>query len=91
MRVDHRTVLGEPPAVLAAGAVVPIGWVAVGDPAQTFPPSAHEEIWAIQQMLDFPGTVYGIERLPGGAIDMRLVSERAVTAARRSQWTKLEE
>src|SRR2546423_1436651 len=47
---------------LAAGATVPIGWVAVGDPAQVLPPSEHERIWAIQAPLDFPFTVYGIER-----------------------------
>jgi len=39
---------------------VPIGWVAVGD--QVLPPDRHEEIWAIQRELDFPGTVYGETR-----------------------------
>lgn len=47
---------------LEAGALVPIGWVAVGDPARILPPSAHDEIWKIQRDLDFPGTVYGISR-----------------------------
>jgi carbonic anhydrase/acetyltransferase-like protein (isoleucine patch superfamily) len=78
-------------SVLPPGAVVPIGWVAVGNPATTFPPSEHEQIWAVQQTLDFPGTVYGVERLPNGMIDMRLVTERAVTAARRGRWTRLDE
>jgi carbonic anhydrase/acetyltransferase-like protein (isoleucine patch superfamily) len=41
---------------------VPIGWIAVGDPAQLFPPEAHEELWPLQRAMDFPGTVYGIER-----------------------------
>src|ERR1700730_5130953 len=44
--------------VLPQDAVVPIGWVAVGDPAQLFPPSDHNAIWAIQEPLDFPGFVY---------------------------------
>ncbi|SMQ68526.1 gamma carbonic anhydrase family protein [Agreia sp. VKM Ac-1783] len=44
---------------LAAGAVVPISWVAVGDPAQLFSPDRHDEIWAVQRTLDFVGTVYG--------------------------------
>lgn len=44
---------------LDAGAVVPIGWVAVGDPAQILPPDKHDEIWAIQRDLNFVGTVYG--------------------------------
>jgi carbonic anhydrase/acetyltransferase-like protein (isoleucine patch superfamily) len=48
--------------VVAPGAVVPIGWVAVGDPATILPPDKHEEIWAIQRELDFPGTVYGVGR-----------------------------
>jgi carbonic anhydrase/acetyltransferase-like protein (isoleucine patch superfamily) len=47
---------------VAPGAVVPIGWVAVGDPATILPPDKHEEIWAIQRELDFPGTVYGVGR-----------------------------
>ena len=39
---------------------VPIGWVAVGD--AILPPDRHDEIWAVQRELDFPGTVYGIAR-----------------------------
>ncbi|AYJ51442.1 gamma carbonic anhydrase family protein [Rhodococcus sp. P1Y] len=44
---------------LAAGSVVPISWVAVGDPAQLFSPDRHDDIWAIQKTLNFTGTVYG--------------------------------
>jgi len=47
---------------LAPGAVVPIGWIGVGDPAQLFPPDRHDDIWAVQRELDFPGTVYGVPR-----------------------------
>ncbi|HUY50083.1 MAG TPA: gamma carbonic anhydrase family protein [Streptosporangiaceae bacterium] len=47
---------------LPPGSTVPIGWVAVGDPAEIFPPAAHERIWAVQESLDFPGTVYGVAR-----------------------------
>jgi carbonic anhydrase/acetyltransferase-like protein (isoleucine patch superfamily) len=47
---------------LAAGAIVPIGWVAVGDPASILPADEHERIWAIQKPLNFPLTVYGFER-----------------------------
>ena len=47
---------------LAAGEIVPIGWIAVGNPAQVLPPGEHERIWHIQKPLDFPLTVYGIER-----------------------------
>ena len=28
-------------------------------PGVALPPGQHEEIWAIQEGLDFPGTVYG--------------------------------
>jgi carbonic anhydrase/acetyltransferase-like protein (isoleucine patch superfamily) len=56
---------------LEAGTVVPIGWVAVGTPAQLFSPDRHEEIWAVQRALDFPGTVYGIDSGAGMAEIMR--------------------
>jgi carbonic anhydrase/acetyltransferase-like protein (isoleucine patch superfamily) len=48
-------------SVVPDGRVVPIGWVAVGDPAAILPPGAHDEIWAIQRELDFPGTVAGVQ------------------------------
>lgn len=47
---------------LAPGTIVPIGWIAVGDPAQLFPPDQHEALWRVQAQLDFPGTVYGVPR-----------------------------
>ena len=47
---------------VAAGHTVPIGWEAVGDPAQIVPPGEHERIWEIQKPLNFPLTVYGFER-----------------------------
>ncbi|GAB3570288.1 hypothetical protein GCM10027344_35830 [Spelaeicoccus albus] len=47
---------------VAEGSVVPIGWIAVGSPARILPPDRHDEIWSIQQGLDFPGTVYGVDR-----------------------------
>ncbi len=47
---------------LAAGEMVPIGWVAVGSPAQILPPHEHEKIWELQEPLNFPLTVYGLER-----------------------------
>ena len=47
---------------LSAGSTVPIGWVAVGDPAEILPPDRHERIWAIQKPLNFPLAVYGIDR-----------------------------
>lgn len=48
--------------VLPPDTVVPIGWIAVGDPAQVLSPDRHEEIWALQKELDFPGYVFGLDR-----------------------------
>jgi gamma-carbonic anhydrase len=48
-------------SVLGDAAMVPIGWVAVGNPARILPPAEHEAIWQVQRELDFVGTVYGIE------------------------------
>ncbi|MGF0115170.1 gamma carbonic anhydrase family protein [Promicromonospora sp. Marseille-Q5078] len=61
--------------VVPPGAVVPIGWVAVGDPARILPPDRHDEIWAVQRELDFPGTVYGVERGTPARETMRRQSE----------------
>ena len=61
---------------LAAHATVPIGWVAVGDPAEILPPDRHEAIWAIQKPLDFPKFAYGVERAPEGSTNMVEITER---------------
>jgi gamma-carbonic anhydrase len=47
---------------LAAGVTVPIGWIAVGDPAELFPPDQHDELWPVQRRMDFPRTVFGLSR-----------------------------
>lgn len=49
-------------AVLPEGAVVPIGWVAAGDPVQLFSPDQADAIAAAQPDLDFPGHVFGVDR-----------------------------
>lgn len=53
-------------SALAAAAVVLIGWIAVGDPAEILPPEAHDRIWAIQETLDFPRVVFGVDEPPPG-------------------------
>ena len=58
--------------VLLPHSLVPIKWVAVGDPAQLFPPDKHEEIDAILSEMNFPEVVYGLERLSGGGVDMEM-------------------
>ncbi|GAA2786328.1 gamma carbonic anhydrase family protein [Nonomuraea dietziae] len=55
---------------------VPIGWVAVGDPAELFPPDRHERIWEVQRELDFPGYVFGLPRAADGESIMPEVSRR---------------
>jgi carbonic anhydrase/acetyltransferase-like protein (isoleucine patch superfamily) len=73
--VFNRALVGEGSEVRINGVVhlrttlpkdslVPIGWVAIGDPAEVLPPDEHERIWDIQRPLDFPRTVFGVERGP---------------------------
>ncbi|MFJ9179941.1 gamma carbonic anhydrase family protein [Streptomyces sp. NPDC102360] len=57
---------------LGPDTVVPIGWIAAGDPARLFSPDQHDELWEEQEGLDFPGTVYGVPR----GTPMREVMER---------------
>jgi hypothetical protein len=63
---------------LPAEAVVPIGWVAVGEPAEVLAPGEHERIWELQEPLDFPGTVFGVERGPAGTMMPELTRHYAV-------------
>jgi carbonic anhydrase/acetyltransferase-like protein (isoleucine patch superfamily) len=66
---------------LAAGATVPIGWIAVGDPAQLFPPDRHDEIWAVQRPLNFPHWVYGVDRdAPDAMAQITRAMSRALAA-----------
>jgi carbonic anhydrase/acetyltransferase-like protein (isoleucine patch superfamily) len=71
--VHLRTVLQE-------GATVPLGWIAVGDPAELLPPQEHERIWAIQKPLDFPRYVFGVDRPPDGESIMPQVMPRYAKA-----------
>lgn len=49
-------------STLEPDTTVPIGWIAAGAPAKLFSPHQHDELWEVQQTLDFPGTVYGVPR-----------------------------
>jgi carbonic anhydrase/acetyltransferase-like protein (isoleucine patch superfamily) len=49
---------------VAREAMVPIGWIAVGSPAQLFPPDAHDDLWPIQKEMRFGETVWGSRRPP---------------------------
>jgi carbonic anhydrase/acetyltransferase-like protein (isoleucine patch superfamily) len=61
---------------LPAYSTVPIGWVAVGSPARIFPPNKHDEIWMIQEPLNFPKYVYGVDRARPGRSNMRAITQK---------------
>jgi carbonic anhydrase/acetyltransferase-like protein (isoleucine patch superfamily) len=75
--------------VLPADAVVPLGWIAVGDPARILPPERHDEIWAVQAPLNFPKYVFGIDRPPPGGTIMPEVMPRYAAALQRHKDDKL--
>jgi len=62
---------------LPPGATVPIGWVAIGDPAEMLPPDQHDRIWELQKPLNFPLTVYGLDR---SEADMVKITRRVAEA-----------
>jgi len=68
--------------VLAPEAMVPLGWIAIGDPARILPHEKHEEIWAIQKELDFPKYVFGVDRAPQGESIMPIIMPRYARALR---------
>jgi carbonic anhydrase/acetyltransferase-like protein (isoleucine patch superfamily) len=59
-------------SVLPPQSLVPMKWVAVGDPAQLFPPDKHEEIDAVLSEMDFPQAVYGLKRQSSSGVDMEM-------------------
>ena len=63
---------------LEPGATVPLGWIAVGDPARILPPDRHDEIWAVQAPLNFPQWVYGFDR---GTPDLMVQVTRRLSEA----------
>ena len=68
---------------LLEDATVPIGWVAVGDPARILPPDAHQEIWAIQEPLNFPKEIFGVDRPRPGETRMPEMMARYCRALSR--------
>jgi hypothetical protein len=53
--------------------------VAVGDPASILPPIRHDEIWAIQEQLDFPKEIFGIDRSPDMMTEIMARYTRSLT------------
>lgn len=68
---------------LPAGETVPIGCIAVGDPCRILPPERHDEIWALQAPLNFPKTVFGLDRPPPGGTIMPEAMPRYAAALNR--------
>jgi carbonic anhydrase/acetyltransferase-like protein (isoleucine patch superfamily) len=67
VRIDAIVHVGS---VLPPQSLVPMKWVAVGDPAQLFPPDKHQEIDAVLSGMDFPQEVYGLKRQSTRGVDM---------------------
>lgn len=49
---------------LPPSTTVPIGWIAVGDPAEVIPPGDHERIWSVQRTLGFRDAAFRMGDLP---------------------------
>jgi hypothetical protein len=50
----------------------------VGTPARILPPHQHDDIWAVQQPLDFPKYVFGLDRpAPGESLMPSLMQRYA--------------
>lgn len=62
-------------SVLPENEFVPIGWIAVGDPISILPPEKHDDIWKVQEPLNFPKYVYGVDRTIDGQAIMPKIME----------------
>jgi carbonic anhydrase/acetyltransferase-like protein (isoleucine patch superfamily) len=71
------------------GTTVPIGWIAVGDPAELHPPADDVAIRAVQEPLDFPGTIFGVPRARSGETNMRTITRRYARALDRHRGDKI--
>src|SRR5664280_1158330 len=62
---DQRA--GAPAHRAATGNAGADRWIAVGDPPLIAPRERHEDIWAVQRELNFPGYVWGLPRPAAGS------------------------
>lgn len=74
--------------VLPPDSMVPLNWIAVGDPAEILPPDQHDRIWSIQEPLNFPKVVFGVARPPPGETFMPEVMPRYAKALMRHKQDK---
>ena len=68
---------------LPPDSTVPIGWIAIGDPALIIPPQEHERISKALTELNFPRTVFGLERAHPGETIMPQLTTRYSRSLRR--------
>ena len=73
---------------LPPDSVVPIGWVALGDPARILPPQDNEAISEALSTLNFPRTVFGLERARHGETIMPELTTRYSKSLRRQGLNK---
>ena len=76
-------------SILPENAVVPIGWVAVGNPVRILPPSEHDEIWRTLKPLNFPEVAYGVPRGEGDRSEMQRIPEVVTESASQHRNDKL--
>jgi carbonic anhydrase/acetyltransferase-like protein (isoleucine patch superfamily) len=74
---------------LLPDAVVPIGWVALGDPAQILPPTEHERISAALESLNFSRSVFGLDPAPPGQTNMPERTRRYARALGRHRQDRI--
>lgn len=48
--------------ILPENQIVPIGWIAIGNPVEILPTEKHDDIWSTQKPLNFPKYVYDVDR-----------------------------
>ena len=77
-------------ARVAAGTVVPIGWVAIGDPAEVLPPDNDERITGLLLDAHFARTVFGIDSQRREEIMPELTRRYAAALARHGDDRPLE-
>lgn len=60
---------------LPAESSVPIGWVAIGDPAEILPPDAHERILQLLGEQNFSKSVFRLKPAAPGKPQMQVLTE----------------
>jgi carbonic anhydrase/acetyltransferase-like protein (isoleucine patch superfamily) len=74
---------------LSPDAVVPIGWIALGDPAEILPPTEHERISAVLGSLNFSRAVFGLDPAPPGQTNMPERTRRYTKALGRHRQDRI--